>query len=66
MSDHEYSCPNHGPDADCGVVQALRARIALLEAVAGAALAIAKNYPTFITLTQILRAAGYLKEQGDD
>ena len=32
MSDYEYSCPNHGPAANCGVVQSLRERITLLEA----------------------------------
>ena len=31
-SDYEHSCPNHGPAYDCGVVQALRERIAELEA----------------------------------
>ena len=31
MSDYEYSCPNHGPASNCGVVQALRERIQQLE-----------------------------------
>ena len=30
-SEYEHSCPNHGPAYDCGVVQALRERIAELE-----------------------------------
>lgn len=31
-SDYEHCCPNSGPSFDCGVVQALRERIAELEA----------------------------------
>ncbi len=73
-SDYEHSCPNHGPAYDCGVVQALRERIAELDAVAEAAVALLEpdtdeSYPSIDYAKQerckqllclALRAAGYL------
>ena len=66
-SDYEHSCPNHGPAYDCGVVQALRERIAELEKVAEAAeIDIRrKNGKGWVSAEEAgvwkaLRAAGYL------
>ena len=63
-SDYEHSCPNHGPAYDCGVVQALRERIAELEAVAVNAVIVCNLTEDSSMIHQLLerplRAAGYL------